>query len=357
MFAALHHPQHTLKGESLDQYLLMGWFRMGQTIFTTNFLKYNGQIFGAIWLRIDLKTFLPSKTQQKLTKLNAKFRVEIKPLKDLTPEHLILYNKYRTHVSFDAPPSLHHVLFEDSINDFFESHQVCIYDKNKLIACGIFDLGQDASMGITCFYDPDYQKYSLGKYLMLQKINFSKQQGMSYFYPGYFAPNHSVFDYKLELSKTSLEFFEIKNNQWKPFEEYDCTDTPLAEMTQKLEELSVCLSQRNFEHSVLKYEYFDTELNEPMRGAGLLDFPIFLFCFERNTNNSNPVIIYDIISRQYHLVICDVAYTLNNQEFRNDYYTQNLLIMSQHLFATESAEAMALVASRSLLKVAGLVNN
>jgi leucyl-tRNA---protein transferase len=94
-----------------------------------------------------------------------------------------------------------------------------------------------------------------------------------------------------------------------------------------------------------------------MKSSGLLDFPIFLFCFERNTNNSNPVIIYDVISRQYHLVIVDVAYTLNNQAFKVGYYTQNLLIMSQHLFATESAEAMALVASRSLLKMADLANN
>ncbi len=357
MFAALHNPQHTLKGETLDQYLQMGWFRMGQTIFTTNFLKHNGQIFGAIWLRIDLTTFLLSKTQQKLNKLNAKFKVEIKPLTELTPEHLTLYNKYRTHVSFDAPRSLRHVLYEDSWNNFFESQQVCIYDNDKLIACGIFDLGQDSSMGIVCFYDPDYQKYSLGKYLMLQKIIFSKQQGINYFYPGYFAPNHPVFDYKLELSKTSLEFFEIKNNLWKPFQEYQYEETPLAEMTQKLEELSACFTQRDFEHSVLKYEYFDTELSDNMQGGGLLDFPIFLHCFERNTNNSNPVIVYDIISRHYHLIICDVAYTLNNQMFRADFYNQNVFMMTQHLFATESAEAMALVATRSLLKVAEPVNN
>ena len=41
----------------LDQYLQMGWFRMGQTMFTTNFLIFNNEQFNALWLRIDLEKF------------------------------------------------------------------------------------------------------------------------------------------------------------------------------------------------------------------------------------------------------------------------------------------------------------
>ena len=357
MLAELHYPQNSLKSSALDEYLERGWFRMGQSIFTTNFLKFNGLFFSAIWLRIDLLSFKPSKTQQKLQKLNAKFSVEIKPSFALSPEHLILFNKYKNHVPFDAAPSLTHLLYDDKLSNVFDSYEVCVHDDKKLIACGFFDLGEDASTGITCFYDPDYQKYSLGKYLMFLKIDFSKNRGMSYFYPGYFAPNFPIFDYKLDLAKPFLEFLDLATNQWKPFEEYVYEDTPLAEMTQRLEELSACLTQRNFAHTFLKYEYFDVELSASMNGCGTFDFPIFILCFERDDSVSNPIIIYDVISRQYHLVVCDVIYRLNNEVIKPDFYNENLLQMTQHLFATESAEAMALVTAKSLQKTVGVVNS
>jgi leucyl-tRNA---protein transferase len=357
MFAELHYPINSLKDSTLDEYLERGWFRMGQTIFTTNFLKFSGLLFSVIWLRIDLLNFKPSKTQQKLQKLNASFTVEIKPSLALTPEHLILFNKYKNHVPFDAAPSLTHLLYDDKFSNVFDSYEVNIYDNRKLIACGIFDLGNDASTGITCFYDPDYQKHSLGKYLMFLKMDFSKNQGMSYFYPGYFAPNYPIFDYKLNLAKPYLEFLELATNQWKSFQEYVYEEIPLVEMTQKLKELSASLTKRKFVHSLLKYEYFDADLSATMNGRGTFDFPIFILCFERDNSVSNPLIIYDVISRQYHLVVCDVVYQLNCETIIPDCYNENLLQITQHLFATESAEAMALVISRSLQKTFGVVNS
>ena len=356
MLAELHYPTNSLKGEQLDEYLARGWFRMGQSIFTTNFLKFNGSLFSAIWLRIDLLTFKPSKTQQKLQKLNAKFRVEIKPSTLLTFEHLVLFNKYKNYVPFDAAPSLTHLLYDDKISNVFDSYEVSIYDNKKLIAGGFFDLGNEASTGITCFYDPDYQKYSLGKYLMFLKIDFSKNRGMSYFYPGYFAPNYPMFDYKLDLAKPFLKFLDLSTNQWKPFEEYIYEEVPLVEMTQKLEELSICLTKRNFTHTFLKYEYFDADLSAIMNGANTFDFPVFILCFERDNSVSNPIIIYDVISRQYHLLVCDVIYRLNNEAIKPDCYNENLLQMTQHLFATESVEAMALVISKSLQNTVESVN-
>ena len=357
MLAELHNPINSLNGEELDEYLERGWFRMGQTIFTTNFLKFSGLIYSVIWLRIDLLDFKPTKTQQKLQKLNAKFKVKIKPSITLTPEHLILFNKYKTHVPFDAAPSLTHLLYDDKFSNVFDSYEVNVYDGEKLIACGIFDLGRDASTGITCFYDPDYQKHSLGKYLMFLKMDFSKNQGMSYFYPGYFTPDYPMFDYKLDLAKPHLEFLDLSINLWKPFTEYVYEEIPLIEMTQKLEELSVCLTKRKFQHSFLKYEYFDADLSATMNGVGTFDFPVFILCFERDNSVSNPLIVYDVISRQYHLVVCDVIYRLDNEIIKPGFYNENLLQMTQHLFATESAEAMALVISRSLQKTARVVNS
>jgi leucyl-tRNA---protein transferase len=347
MLAELHYPSIFLHGEDLDEYLAKGWFRMGQSIFTTNFLKFKGLFYNAIWLRIDLDTFTPSKSQEKLIKLNTQFRVEIKPLSEITSEHTELFSKYKTHITFDAAPSITQLLFDNESSNVFDTQQVCIYDQNKLIACGILDLGQTSSAGIVCFYDPDYKKHSLGKYLMFLKIDFCQKHGMKFFYPGYFAPNYPLFDYKLELAKPSLEYLELGSNQWKSIEEYTFADTPLVVMTRKLNELSTYFKQWNFEHKFFYYDYFDADLMASLNGLGLFDFPVFLFCLEIGDLKNIPIIVYDVQSLQYHLLLCDAPYTIDRQFEKEDLFNKNLLRMTKHLFSSESAEVMAKVLAMS----------
>ncbi len=352
MLAELHFPSEPILSEQLDDYLERGWFRMGQTIFTTNFLKFNGLFYSAIWLRVDLETFSPSKTQEKIRKLNSKFNIEVRPTSpNFSPEQLILFDKYKKSVPFDTAPSLSHLLYDNDFRNVYDSYEICVYDNEKLIACGILDLGKDSSEGIVCFYDPDYKKYSLGKYLMLIKMEFCQKQAMKFFYPGYFAPHYSMFDYKLDLSSDAMEYLELSSNLWQPISQFKVSETPLAVMNQKLRELSECLKRRRFEHQLLHYEYFDAEIVKTLNGLQLFDFPVFIFCFEVGTSISNPIIIYDVLSQQYHLVICDTAYKLDNQLYKEHIYNSHLLQMTQHLFASESAEAMALVVSKSLQRV------
>lgn len=352
MLAELHFPSDTILPEQLDDYLERGWFRMGQTIFTTNFLKFKGLFYSAIWLRVDLQTFAPSKTQQKIRKLNSKFSIEVRPTSpDFSPEQINLFDEYKNSVPFDTAPSLSHLLYDNGFRNVYDSYEICAYDNQKLIACGIIDLGKDSSEGIVCFYDPAYKKHSLGKYLMLLKMEFCQKQGMKFFYPGYFAPHYPMFDYKLDLSSEAMEYLELSSNSWKPINQFKVSETPLAVMNRKLRELSECLKRRRFEHHLLHYEFFDSEIVPSLSGLQLFDFPVFIFCFEIGTSISNPIIVYDVFSQQYHLVICDTAYKLDNQAYKEHIYNSHLLQMTQHLFASESAEAMALVVAKSLQKV------
>ena len=77
-YAHVHRPA-TLAHHELDAYLAQGWFRMGQNIFTTNFLNFKEHFYSAIWLRIVLNEYSGDKQQQKIFKHNNSFRTEIKP--------------------------------------------------------------------------------------------------------------------------------------------------------------------------------------------------------------------------------------------------------------------------------------
>lgn len=46
-FGDINTPNSVI-GKDLDEYLEKGWFRMGQTIFTCNFLNFNRQFYAAI---------------------------------------------------------------------------------------------------------------------------------------------------------------------------------------------------------------------------------------------------------------------------------------------------------------------
>nr|GFD32934.1 hypothetical protein [Tanacetum cinerariifolium] len=52
---------------------------------------------------------------------------------------------------------------------------------------------------------PDYRKHSLGKYLLLLKTEYAREQQLAYYYPGYLVYGYSKFDYKLFASPEATE--------------------------------------------------------------------------------------------------------------------------------------------------------
>ncbi|MDZ7900511.1 MAG: hypothetical protein U5N85_21110 [Arcicella sp.] len=347
MFLSQSYSPTELQPQEIDLFLENAWFRMGRTIFTTNFLKFRGLHYSAIWLRIDLLAFSPTKTHQKLQKLNVKFRVEFRAFL-LDEIHENLFAKYKTGIAFDAASSLQDLLFHDGLCDVYNTQAICIYDEEKLIAVGLFDAGEKTIMGITCFYDPDYQKYSLGKYLMFLKMQHAKNQEMTHFYPGYFSPNYPIFDYKLNLAKPFTEYFELASHKWKPIQEFSTTTIPIDIMRLKLRQLQDFLRERDVETVFYNYEFFDADLIPNFNGLHTFDFPVFLQYSDNYKNLPQlPVMVYDVRNSQFHLIICEKVCNITLEPSHSEHFTKEIIRMTQHLFTTELAEIMAIVVATS----------
>ena len=71
MFAEKHYPE-ILRPEELDTYLERGWYRMGQTIFTTHFLCFGEHFYSAIWVRLPLKDYRFRKKLRKVIRRNTR---------------------------------------------------------------------------------------------------------------------------------------------------------------------------------------------------------------------------------------------------------------------------------------------
>lgn len=204
-----------IKPEELDDFLALGWFRIQQTIFTTNTLQFNNQEYKAIWLRVNLHDFHPDKRYLTLKKRNKNFRIEIQKA-IISPQHEILFSSYKKGISFETAPSLHWLLYGSSIRNIYNTYMINVYDDHKLIGSGFFDLGDTSAAGICCVYDPGYKKYSLGKYMIYEKMLYCKRGNFAYFYPGYFVPGYAMFDYKLELGKPAIQYFDAHTQTWFP---------------------------------------------------------------------------------------------------------------------------------------------
>jgi len=332
MFGNTHSPT-SLSPQELDAYLEKGWYRMGQTIFTCNFLHFNRQFFSAVWLRLRLQDYQEESTFKKLKKLNAPFEVQIQDAHiDAVKE--ALFQLYKTGIKFETSSSLQSLLFGDSECSIYDTKEVCIYHQGKLIAAGYFDLGDKSVAGIVSFYDPAYKKHSLGKFLIYHKIAYCLQEGKSFFYPGYFAPHYPLFDYKLAIGKSAIDFLCLYNNQWEPLAKFNSLPVPLEKMVQHLAAIQVYLFHKGIKTIRLKYEFYNANSMPHLQGLDLFDYPEFIFVFSDNHQGFNPILVYDVVENVYKLVKCTSLYHNENYLSTDHHFGSHLMKVQETLLVT-----------------------
>ncbi|WP_229725330.1 GNAT family N-acetyltransferase [Hymenobacter baengnokdamensis] len=205
-----------LPGDFLDYYLGQGYYRMGQNLFTCEFLPLETGLYTTHWLRLVVSRVTYGPKQRRLFRLNERFSVASRPFR-LTPEYEALYARYHQSIDFEANPSLADLLLEGGAHNVFDTSIMEVRDGEQLIAAGVFDRGTDSIAGIVNFYDPAYHRHSLGKYLMLLKLEHARRQQLAYYYPGYLVHGYPKFDYKLFACAAATEVFNARTHQWRPF--------------------------------------------------------------------------------------------------------------------------------------------
>ncbi|MFN8337112.1 MAG: arginyl-tRNA--protein arginylyltransferase [Cyclobacteriaceae bacterium] len=332
MFVEVHTPQ-TITGQELDAYLQRGWFRMGQTIFTTNFAHVKDKILSTIWLRIKLKEYSGDKTYTELLKRYARFTIVIQPA-EITDEKESLFTRYRESLSFPVSESLQHLLFGKEPESVYNTYEVTVRDNGQLFACGFFDLGGSSAEGIVSFYDPAYKKFSPGKFVIYSKVQYCKELGLEFFYPGYFVPGNPYFDYKLTIGRKALQFLQLASGEWRNLDLFLPVDIPVDAMRIKLVEMQAALQRTGVESHLLKYEFFDAGLIPDMRNSGLLDFPLFLLIGPLSDEPAGIVIVYDPRDDAFHLLVCMPVWKPDRINPDASFYSSYFIKPVQEIYAT-----------------------
>ena len=214
----------TVLTEALDDYLCKGWFRIKQQLFTDDRSVFNNEIFGVTWIRYNLKLYQQRKSHKRIYHLNKNLTINIidfnyKEYIDRQNELEHLYSKYLTSIDFDAKKTVYNVLYntKKTTIDVFQSMLLTAYEADKLVGVGIFDIGINSGAQILNYHDPAYAKNSLSRYTVLKTIEYLKNLGYQYFYPGYIFNEHPKMDYKLSLGSEIVEYLDYQTNTWEAY--------------------------------------------------------------------------------------------------------------------------------------------
>lgn len=227
--------QRHISPTELDTFLSTGYFRMMDQLFTTDYIPYTDKLYKVHWLRFVLHKLNYSREARRLFRTNKHFIHEVVKYK-VDDEALGLYDKFRKSRKLYLDTPLHENFGGQSGVNPLDTRMIKVRDGERLIACGYFDKGERSIAGILNIYDPDYEKCSLGKWLMLLKMEYCRENGFQYYYPGYIISGLDRFDYKLFPCKHSSEIYDSERGEWRRFVEKP-DDEPLLITEELIEAL------------------------------------------------------------------------------------------------------------------------
>lgn len=344
MFAEKHYPE-IMRPEELDAYLSRGWYRMGQTIFTTHFLCFGEQFYSAVWVRLALREYRFRKSLRKIVRRARRhFSVHFREAY-LDREKEYLYQRYKAGFPGLLAPTLRDSLLDGEEFNIYNTYEVAVYDGDRLVAASFFDLGQDSVASIMGIYDPAYSKYSLGIFTMLMEITFAQENYFEYYYPGYVVPGYARFDYKLRIGDVS--YYSLGDDAWLPYASLEPDEIPLNKMTRQLERLQRILSDQEIGSRLFYYPLFEVNLFGFWR-TNFFDHPVFLHCNYRPLADEHLLVVYDIRQEQYLLLHCspfdDIQFYFNEaytNSFDQEHFFMELVVTDRVVARERDAVAMA----------------
>lgn len=183
-----------------ENLILRGWRRFG----TMYFRPVCSECRKCESLKIDVENYRFSKSERRTLRKNATLSVVIRH-PSLTQDHIVLferYHRYKHHTrNWDAPksdPKNYYASFVHGHGDF--GFEVLYFDNDRLIAVDLIDVLNEGISSVYCYYDPEYSHLSLGRYTLLQQIEFAQRLGLKWIYLGYYVDSCQSLAYKADYA-------------------------------------------------------------------------------------------------------------------------------------------------------------
>ena len=84
---------------------------------------------------------------------------------------------------------------------------------HQLVGSVLTDKQQDGMSAVYSFFDPEFNKFGLGNYMIIQCLLFGRSKKYEYLYLGYYIEELSSMSYKSRFKPGQI----LKNNEWENF--------------------------------------------------------------------------------------------------------------------------------------------
>lgn len=164
-------------------------------------------------IRVATDTIKPSKSQRRAIRKNNDVGATcVRP--QLTAEKAALYLRYidGQHPGSSQPKDIR------SLRDFLYSSCVETAEveyrlpDGTLIAVSILDVAQDALSSVYHFFDPSHARRSLGVYSVFAECQIAREQGIPWYYLGYWIPGCRTMEYKAQYDPHEV----LVDGHWTP---------------------------------------------------------------------------------------------------------------------------------------------
>lgn len=300
MLVQTHFPQK-LSPKRYDHYLASGWFRGSVMLYKMDLLCLENNLYSVINIRLNLEKHLLKKSLSKIKRRGkAKFRIEIGNVQ-LNDQKDELYALQKYKFQGFIHESLQDFLYSGFRNTVFDTKEICVYDGDCLIACSYFDLGEKSMASLLGLHHPDYANFSLGIFTMLMEIEFAKEHGFKWYYPGYILNEDQGFKYKLRLG--NYEYYNT-NKRWSNYTQFDPQDTVSDRINQLNNLLEAKLIENEIAYKKWLYPYFGIGYMN-MWDISFLKTPVLIELAQSNIHKL--IAAYDVDEEEYQLFWCEHA--------------------------------------------------
>lgn len=189
----LRMPMTAVRPEVFDLLLEEGDRRTGRMLYRTNCPACTS----CHPLRVPVDRFEPTRSQRRVLKNNPDVELRVgKPA--LTRERLRMYNRHKmerglSNSGLPLSPENYRAWLTDTCVD---TREFQYYLGERLIGVTIVDLGLTAASSVYHYFDPDESRRSLGTYSVLRELEWCRQNGLTWYYMGFYVEDCSHLVYK-----------------------------------------------------------------------------------------------------------------------------------------------------------------
>jgi arginyl-tRNA--protein-N-Asp/Glu arginylyltransferase len=199
--------------EMMDQLWARGWRHFGEYFFRYSIGYHDGEARKVIPLRIDLEKFTPSRSQKRAAARNRDLEVIVRPT-FIDEEKQQLFHRHKQRFEHNVPDTIYDFLSRSPADTPCMNREIAVLAEGKLISVSFLDVGRTSCSSVYAMFEPEESKRSLGIFMILEAIRYSREIGCRYYYPGYAYRGPSFYDYKKNFS--GLEVYEWEKG-WNPY--------------------------------------------------------------------------------------------------------------------------------------------